>query len=157
VDSSGNAYVSGTTGSTDFPVKSSFQATLGGGADAFITKFDAAGVLAYSSYLGGLGDESEGGNSLAIDSSGNVYVAGMTNSNNFPTKNPLQANLGGGTDAFVVKVSPAAPTGADLSVAIAAFRSRERPAAKSHTQSQLQIMARRMRPGFSLLTPWPRA
>jgi uncharacterized repeat protein (TIGR01451 family) len=120
LDSSGNAYVSGTTGSTDFPVKSSFQATLGGRADAFITKFDAAGALAYSSYLGGLGDESEGGNPLAIDSSGNVYLAGITNSSNFPTKNPLQANLGGGTDAFVVKISPAAATGADLSVAIAA-------------------------------------
>src|SRR5262249_50595714 len=58
--------------------------------------------------------------SLAIDTSGNAYLAGITNSSNFPTKNSLQAHLAGGSDGFVTKISPGAATGADLSVSISA-------------------------------------
>ena len=105
VDSSGNAYVTGHTSSTDFPTKNPLQTTNGGGdVDAFVTKIDSAGTaLVYSTYLGGSGDDQ--GFGIAVDSSGNAYVAGTTSSTDFPTKNPLQPTYGGGGDAFVTKIS----------------------------------------------------
>lgn len=61
-------------------------------------------VLVYSTYLGGSGDDRATG--IAVDSAGNAYVTGSTNSTNFPTVNPLQARLGGGSDAFIAKLNP---------------------------------------------------
>jgi Bacterial Ig-like domain (group 3)/Beta-propeller repeat len=59
--------------------------------------------LVYSTYLGGSGNDS--GYGIAVDSSGNAYVAGLTSSTNFPTMNPLQPTFGGGSfDAFVAKI-----------------------------------------------------
>jgi len=105
VDSSGNAYVTGNTNSANFPTASSFQAALSGPRDAFVTKFNPAGsALVYSTYLGGSGDDDGGG--IAVDSSGNAYVTGNTNSANFPTASPFQAAPGGGFDAFVSKLNP---------------------------------------------------
>ena len=116
VDSSGNAYVSGETGSTNFPVTpNGFQTTFAGGTttggaqptDAFVTKLNAAGsALAYSTYLGGSGDEYAAG--IAVDASGNAYVTGATSSTNFPTNAPFQAVYGGGPeDVFVTKLNAA--------------------------------------------------
>jgi hypothetical protein len=104
VDSSGNAYVSGYTQSTDFPTANPIQAAFGGGSfDAFVAKVDTTGsTLAYSTYLGGSGIEA--GNGIAVDSSGNAYVTGQTNSTDFPTANPLQAANAGSYDAFVAKI-----------------------------------------------------
>ena len=103
VDSSGNAYVTGFTRSTNFPTKNPLQPAFGGSSDVFVTKLDPTGsTLIYSTFLGGSGDES--GNGLAVDASGNAYITGGTNSSNFPTKNPLQAALGGDSDAFVAKL-----------------------------------------------------
>jgi hypothetical protein len=107
VDSSSNAYVAGVTASTDFPTASAFQPAFGGGlsdGDAFVAKLNAAGSdLAYSSYLGGSGDEHSG--SIAVDGSGNAYVTGYTASTDFPIASPLQPANGGGNDAFVAKIS----------------------------------------------------
>jgi hypothetical protein len=104
-DSLGNAYVAGLTGSTNFPTLNPFQATNGGGRDAFVTKLNPAGSgLVYSTYLGGSGDDL--GTSVTVDSSGNAYVTGFTDSTNFPTLNPFQATLGGGNDVFVTKLNP---------------------------------------------------
>jgi hypothetical protein len=90
VDSSGNAYVTGLTLSTDFPTVNPIQATNGGYYDAFISKLNAGGsALVYSTYLGGA--YYDYGMGIAVDSSGNAYVAGWTESTNFPTMNPLQA------------------------------------------------------------------
>jgi len=108
VDSSGSAYVTGYTDSASFPTASPLQATYGGGyLDAFVAKLNAAGsALVYSTYLGGSGEDR--GDSVAVDSSGNVYVAGFTLSTNFPTASPLQATYRGGvTDAFVAKLNAA--------------------------------------------------
>jgi len=106
VDSSGSAYVTGDTQSANFPVASGFQATIGGGFwDAFVTKLTSTGALAYSTYLGGNGDEY--GQGIAVDSSGSAYVAGYTSSTNFPLKSPIQSSYNGGQDAFVAKISPA--------------------------------------------------
>ncbi|MGD0792207.1 MAG: Ig-like domain repeat protein [Terriglobales bacterium] len=111
VDSSGNAYFTGHTASTDFPTTpGSFQTTYGGGVDAFVTKLNPTGAaLIYSSYLGG--SSGDGGSGIALDSTGNAYVTGQTTSTDFPTSNPLQPTFGGGVDAFVSKVDP---TGSSL-------------------------------------------
>jgi hypothetical protein len=103
VDSSGNAYVTGYTQSTDFPTKNPFQVASGGEVSVFVAKLNPTGsALVYSTYLGGSADDA--GYGIAVDSAGNAYVTGATVSTTFPTKNPLQAtNGGGGSDAFVSK------------------------------------------------------
>ena len=104
VDSARNAYVTGATGSTDFPIASPFQAAIGGSSDAFVTKLNATGsALVYSTYLGG--SSSDYGLGIAVDSAGNAYVVGDTNSTNFPTASPFQAAIGGSYDAFVTKLN----------------------------------------------------
>jgi len=105
VDSSGNAYITGVTKSTNFPTLNPIQPSNAGDADAFVTKLGSSGALVYSTYLGG--SYSDGGYSIAVDSSGGAYVTGSTYSPNFPTKNPIQASLGGlDSDAFVTKLNP---------------------------------------------------
>jgi hypothetical protein len=85
VDSSGSAYVTGTTGSRNFPLVNPLQPIYGGGtADAFIAKVSADGAsLVYSTYLGG--DDDEYGAHIAVDSLGTAYIVGFTKSPNFPT------------------------------------------------------------------------
>src|SRR5262249_5109415 len=105
VDSSGNSYLTGNTASTNFPTSSgSYQTTLSGSSDAFVTELDVTGALVYSTYLGGSGADT--GYGIAVDSSGNAYVTGQTSSSNFPTTSgPYQTSSGGGTDAFVTKLN----------------------------------------------------
>ncbi|MBI3665354.1 MAG: SBBP repeat-containing protein, partial [Acidobacteria bacterium] len=107
VDNAGNAYITGVTGSSDFPTGSSPLQGVpggGGGGDAFVAKLNSAGdTLIYSTFLGGSGDES--GNGIAVDSSGNAYVVGFTTSTNFPTHNALFAAHQGGQDVFVAKLN----------------------------------------------------
>ncbi len=106
VDTAGNAYVTGSTTSTNFPTTAgAFQTTYGGGDyDAFVTKLNPTGTaLVYSTYLGGTGlDE---GSAIAVDTAGNAYVTGTTSSADFPTTaGALQTTYGGGDyDAFVAK------------------------------------------------------
>jgi hypothetical protein len=107
VDSAGNAYLTGLTSSTDFPIKNPLQAASGGGSDAFVAKLNSAGsALVYSTYLGGSGDDF--GADIAVDSAGSAYVTGSTGSTNFPTTlGAFQPAFGGGyTDAFVAKLNP---------------------------------------------------
>jgi Bacterial Ig-like domain (group 3)/Beta-propeller repeat len=109
VDSAGNAYVIGVTTSTNFPTMNPLQAANAGGQygyDAFVARINPAGsALVYSTYLGGSGDDS--GSSIAVDSAGNAYVTGDTESADFPTMNPLQPAKSGGYDAFVARLNPA--------------------------------------------------
>ncbi|MGH2360435.1 MAG: SBBP repeat-containing protein [bacterium] len=116
VDTAENVYVTGFTGSDNFPTANPFQATHGlGGPDAFLAKLNAAGsALVYSTYLGGNGNDE--GRGITVDGAGNVYVTGKTGSADFPTTGPLQAVKDSGTDAFVAKVIDAAATLADLSI-----------------------------------------
>jgi hypothetical protein len=108
VDALGNAYVTGTTSSTNFPTTiGAFQTTFGGGGlDAFVTKINPTGSgLVYSTYLGGSGDDD--GSGIAVDALGNAYVAGTTSSTNFPTTpGAFQTTVGGFEDAFVTKLNP---------------------------------------------------
>jgi hypothetical protein len=106
VDSSGSAYVTGGTWSTDFPTLNPYQQDFSGGeSDAFFAKLSPTGdSLLYSSYLGG--NEKDDGESIAIDNSGKVYLTGSTSSPDFPLIHPLQDTPGAdtGSDAFVTKL-----------------------------------------------------
>ncbi|MDR3554780.1 MAG: SBBP repeat-containing protein [Syntrophobacteraceae bacterium] len=108
IDASGNAYVTGYASSTDFPVTAgAFQATLKSSEwNVFVTKIAAGGAsLVYSTYLGGSGGDSA--NSIAIDTSGNAYVAGYTSSTDFPvTSGAFQTSLKCSYEnAFVTKIA----------------------------------------------------
>src|SRR2546422_827769 len=107
VDSTGNTYVTGQTGSLDFPTTTgAFRPSFAGGfIDAFVTKLNPTGAaLAYSTYLGGTGDED--GFGIAVDATGNAYVTGITFSPDFPaTAGTFQPSSPGG-DAFVTKLNP---------------------------------------------------
>jgi hypothetical protein len=127
----GNAYVTGRTDSADddstpsvdegFPITiGAFQSDLGGFRDAFVTKLNAAGTdLVYSTYLGGSlggsvspsfpnGTATDTGMGIVVDSVGNAYVIGFTQSTNFPTESAIQAAFGlGSNDAFVTKLNAA--------------------------------------------------
>ncbi len=106
VTGTGAVYVLGTTFSHSFPVKNAFQKTYGGGrCDGFLLELAPSGKsLAFSSFLGGSGDDWSG--SLAIDGAGAVYVGGATTSKNFPVKNPFQKSLAGAYNAFISKFTP---------------------------------------------------
>src|SRR5437879_378348 len=109
----GEAYVTGFTDSFDFPTVRASQTTFAGGSgDAFVTKLNATGsALVYSTYLGGKGFDT--GFGIAVDSMGQAYVTGSTNSADFPTTTgAFQAVIGGPAegpvDAFLTKLNPAA-------------------------------------------------
>jgi hypothetical protein len=104
VDSAGSAYVTGYTDSTNFPTKSPLQPTNAGHNDAFVTRINPSGsALVYSTYLGGSADDQ--GTGIALDGTGNAYIASYTTSTDFPTMHPLQPNYGGGGDGFVAKIN----------------------------------------------------
>jgi hypothetical protein len=116
VDGLGDAYVTGDTFSAKFPTTAgAFQTTLGGASgnghdDAFVSKLNAAGsALLYSSYLGG--SNNDVGYGIAVDSSGNAYVTGATNSSDFPTTTTgFQTTPGGYDDGFFSEINPAGST-----------------------------------------------
>jgi len=104
LDTEGRAYLAGLTGSPNFPTVNPYQASLGGGFDAFVTVFDSGGsTLAYSTFLGGAGyDEARG---IALGSDGTIYTAGYTESTDFPLENSYQSTYNGYDDAFVTALS----------------------------------------------------
>jgi len=119
VDAAGNAYITGTTQSTDFPTTSgAFQTSLAGKKNAFVAKLNAAGTaLVYSTYLGGAADQDvfntplQDGLGIAVDSQGAAYVTGRTDATDFPvTPGAFQTTYAnaffGDDDAFVTKLSP---------------------------------------------------
>src|SRR5712692_2932561 len=108
VDSAGNAYITGQDrGSTDFPAENPIQSTYGGGfTDAFVTKINADGSAAvYSTYLGG--SQNDTGEGIAVDSAGNAYLTGQTDSNDFPLVNAIHAVPSGHSTGFVTKINAA--------------------------------------------------
>lgn len=110
IDNGGNAYVTGLTTSADFPTTAgAFQTVFGGGTfDIFVTKINPTATgLVYSTYIGG--NMSDRGFSIAIDTTGNAYVTGETDSLNFPTTpGAFQPAFSGGiVDAFVTKLNAA--------------------------------------------------
>lgn len=115
LDPGNNAYVTGTTGSSNFPVSNAYQPNFAGGfADAFVVKVSAAGSLVYSTYVGGIGNDNPLG--IAVDGIGGAYVTGWTTSVNFPMVNAFQSKFGrldvpvGTDDVFVFKLAPSGGT-----------------------------------------------
>jgi len=126
VNSRGEAYVTGTTGSADFPTRHAVQPRYAGPfhgqanpagtdlspcCDAFVARFSVAGKLIFSTYLGGSGIDIATG--IAVDRSGNTYVGGITESTDFPVFDAMQSKLpppdpnwGWGTSPFATKLSP---------------------------------------------------
>jgi len=117
VDASGKVWVGGTTHSSNFPVPGGWQTTLSGGADAFLATYTTSGTLTFATYFGGSSggtgyaqdDSSETINRMAIDSEGQIWVAGVTVSSDFPVLNafdPTHGGAGGGAyDTFVGKIT----------------------------------------------------
>jgi hypothetical protein len=105
VDLDNHAYVTGMTGSADFPTTvGTYQVALAGGYDAFVTKLSPTGdALVYSTYLGGSDDDKA--YSITVDLNNHTYITGLTESGDFPTQNPFQGALVGAADAFVTKLS----------------------------------------------------
>lgn len=111
VDAAGNAYVAGSTDSTNgFPLLNALQPVFGGGnADAFLAKFDPDGHLIFSTYFGGTGYDAI--NDLALNPDGNVIVVGETRSVDLPsTDDAFQYDYAGGSafgsgDGFIVSFS----------------------------------------------------
>jgi subtilisin-like proprotein convertase family protein len=128
VDPAGQAHVTGSTWSTNFPSVRPLQANHGGELDAFVVKLNAtATAFVYSSYLGGskwsdtFSEGQDGGLRIAVDADGaSAYVTGLTRSPNFPVTNGAhQPTFGGGlcsawsyrcADAFVARIADAAQT-----------------------------------------------
>jgi hypothetical protein len=113
IDADGDAYVTGVTGSNDFPTTpGSFQPDWGGNADAFVAKLAPDGAsLVWATYLGGSGDEPPpAAPGLFVDEARRVFVAGTTMSDDFPTTpdavQPDRAGPAGTADAFVVLLDP---------------------------------------------------
>jgi hypothetical protein len=109
LDSTENIYITGYTASTNFPTTpGAYQTTNAGGNDAFVTKFDSSGTPVYSTYLGGSG-LNDWGYGIAVDGTGNFYIAGQTDSANFPTTaGAYQTANAGDYDAFFAKMTIAA-------------------------------------------------
>ena len=112
LDSSGNAHVTGSTGSANFPTTADAFQKLLRRSDAFVTKLTPDGAaLGYSTLLGG--GDNDSGSSIATDSLGNAYVLGSTLSDDFlTTPDVLQGSLAGGIsgDLFIAKIVEGTPT-----------------------------------------------
>lgn len=103
-DLNGNCFVAGYTGSANFPVLNPVQTLYGGGTyDIALVKFNASGVRQWATFYGGIGTDY--GTALCTDNSGNSYITGYTNSNNFPLVNAISTGTGIATDAFIMKMS----------------------------------------------------
>ncbi len=95
VDAAGNAYVVGVTSSTTFRTVNPFQGTYNGGyGDAFVASFTPGGAVRYATYLGGAGWEQSV--TASADPGGNLWVAGTTDSTDFPVSQPLVETHPGG-------------------------------------------------------------
>ena len=105
IDAGGNAYITGSTSSSDYPTTpGAYQITGRGYSDAFVTKLNSTGsALVYSTYIGSNNDDY--GYSIAVDAGGNVYITGYTTSSDYPTTVGAYQTIGGGnSDAFVTKL-----------------------------------------------------
>jgi len=105
VDGRGHAYVTGFTGSRDFPITANaLQRVYGGGdSDAFLTEVDPEGHIVYSSYIGG--DKADQGDGIALAPNGDVWIAGTTWSTGFPNVKQSFGPRGKG-DVFVARLRP---------------------------------------------------
>jgi len=106
VDSSGNSYIATYTDATNWPTVNPYQSNKAGTIDVVVSKLNPQGTgLIYSTYIGGKKSLSKS-NAIAIDSSGNAYIVGNTNSNSFPTTAGVFSGPIAGGGVFVTKLNP---------------------------------------------------
>lgn len=104
LDDQGNMFITGLTGSSDFPLECPYQGSLSGNADIFIAKINPdLNQLIFSTFLGGSGTDH--GRGVSVSPTGNVFITGNSTSSDFPTMNPFQSELNGLSDIIVSKVS----------------------------------------------------
>lgn len=104
IDSGGFASITGTTYSNNLPVFAALFPSLNGVQDAFVARLNPSGAMIFCTYLGG--NNWEWGLDIAVDSSGNSYVIGYTDSPGFPTFNAYDSTHNGGFDIFISKFDP---------------------------------------------------
>ena len=109
VNAAGDMYITGETGSSDFPISSNaYQKTINGGntsTDIFVTELNPQGQLVYSTFIGGSVDDH--GTGIAINTNGDAYICGYSESSDYPTTNgAFQVNYNGGFDAVVTELNP---------------------------------------------------
>jgi hypothetical protein len=108
-DANGNAWFTGAARTGDFPILNAVQNSYGGGnGDTVLVAFAPDGTLVTSTYLGGSGFD--GGDGVAIAPDGAIWVAGRTESNDFPLRTVSASDLAGGFDTFLAKFDPQART-----------------------------------------------
>ena len=110
VDPDGNIYLAGFTSSFQFPVVNGINVGTSGGIlhgdrDAYVMKLTPDGRILFSTYVGGA--SSDGAVGIALDAARNIYVTGFTFSDDFPVESPLQENIAGASDGFLLKIDAA--------------------------------------------------
>jgi hypothetical protein len=136
VDSSGNIYITGGTGSSQpFTVVDPVYDYAGGDDDAFVAKITPDGTLSYFTYLGGAGDYVDLADGIAVDGSGNAWITGYTDSipNDFPATEADPPNLGATYNTFVAELNP---TGALIYSTFISPGSLHIPPANSNSQGR---------------------
>lgn len=120
-DDQGSLYVTGITGSSNFPVRSAVQTTYAGGNDGFLAKFSRdARKLVYATYFGGKALDTGAG--ISVDSRGSVYVVGFTEGTDFPALGPGQKTYGGLRDGVVLRFGDNAAPATSCSTAVRQLR-----------------------------------
>lgn len=104
LDDTGAVYIAGETASSNFPTLRPIRSVAGGKRDGFVAILDSAGRYSFVTYFGG--SENDSVAALVLDRAGNIYIAGATDSPDFPISAALQPRSGGGHDAFVAKLLP---------------------------------------------------
>ncbi len=106
IDKSNNAYIVGLTDSRNLPIVNPQQSILGGDSDGFIAKFVSTGnSLSFATYFGGSNFDTI--TSVAVDSTNNIYVTGVTGSKDFSIMNPIQQTKADSLDSFISKLNAA--------------------------------------------------
>jgi hypothetical protein len=151
LDSTGNTFITGYTGSADFPAANAYQASNKGGTDAFLTRLSSSGAsVTLSTYLGGAGQDV--GVAIGRDGNSQIYVAGTTSSTDFPVSNALRASLSGPTDAFVTEF---AVTGSALLFSTYLGGSSQETAQGMvvDAEGKIYLVGETLSPDFPTLTP----
>ncbi|MGY5876292.1 MAG: SBBP repeat-containing protein [Candidatus Thorarchaeota archaeon] len=104
VDSEGCLYITGSTRSEEFPIIDAYSDEFQGGEEAFLIKLNESGYPIYSTFFGG--SERDFASGITVDSEGNVYVCGSTQSNDIPLVNQLDSSFAGPNEAYVYKMNP---------------------------------------------------
>jgi hypothetical protein len=151
VESGGCAYVAGWTSSTQFPLANPYQDGLRGGSDAFVAKLSSSGSrLPYSTFLGGADIENAYG--VDIDAMGNAFVAGVTTSGDFPTRNAYQPSNAASYEAFISKISSSGSTLA-YSTYLGGSQQEEAHAISVDAAAQAYVTGRTISADFPTLYP----